>query len=75
MIRRGDQRDFESTWSITNDGAQAYRGVIPADRWADPYMPREKLRHEIDAGVPRALSGARSISGYNPGRAQLKHCT
>jgi N-acetylglutamate synthase-like GNAT family acetyltransferase len=51
MIRRCDQRDFESIWSIINDGAQAYCRVIPADRRAGPYMPREELRHEIDAGV------------------------
>jgi N-acetylglutamate synthase-like GNAT family acetyltransferase len=51
MIRRCDQGDFESIWSIINDGAQAYRRVIPADCWAGPYMPRGELRHEIDAGV------------------------
>ncbi len=38
-------------WSIINDGAQAYRGVIPEDCWAEPYMSREKLRHEMDDGV------------------------
>jgi GNAT superfamily N-acetyltransferase len=51
MIRRCDERDFELIWTIVNDGAQAYRGVIPSDRWTEPYMPAEKLRHEIDAGV------------------------
>jgi hypothetical protein len=51
MIRRCDERDFEFIWSIINDGAQAYKGIIPADRWTEPYMSREKLRHEIDDGV------------------------
>ncbi len=51
MIRRCDDRDFEPIWAIINDGAQAYKGIIPADCWAEPYMPVEKLRHEIDAGV------------------------
>jgi GNAT superfamily N-acetyltransferase len=51
MIRRCDESDFEAIWGIINDGAQAYRGIIPADRWADPYMSREKLRHEMDDGV------------------------
>jgi GNAT superfamily N-acetyltransferase len=51
MIRRCDDRDFELVWAIINDGAQAYRGTIPEDRWAEPYMSREKLQHEIDAGV------------------------
>ena len=31
MIRRCDERDFKAIWSIINDGAEAYRGVIPAD--------------------------------------------
>jgi N-acetylglutamate synthase-like GNAT family acetyltransferase len=51
MIRRCDDRDFEVIWAIINDGAQAYKGVIPVDRWTEPYMPREKLQHEIDEGV------------------------
>jgi GNAT superfamily N-acetyltransferase len=51
MIRRCDDRDFESVWVIINDGAQAYRGTIPEDRWTEPYMSREKLQHEIDDGV------------------------
>jgi GNAT superfamily N-acetyltransferase len=51
MIRRCDDRDFEVIWAIINDGAQAYKGIIPADRWTEPYMPREKLRHEMDDGV------------------------
>ncbi len=51
MIRRCEDRDFESIWAIINDGAQAYRGTIPEDRWTEPYMSREKLRHEIDDGV------------------------
>jgi N-acetylglutamate synthase-like GNAT family acetyltransferase len=51
MIRRCDEQDFESIWTIINDGAQAYRGIIPVDRWADPYMSRDKLQREIDMGV------------------------
>jgi N-acetylglutamate synthase-like GNAT family acetyltransferase len=51
MIRRCDDRDFELIWTIINDGAQAYRGIIPADRWTEPYMSREELQHEIDDGV------------------------
>jgi GNAT superfamily N-acetyltransferase len=51
MIRRCDDQDFESIWAIINDGAQAYRGTIPEDRWTEPYMSREKLQHEIDDGV------------------------
>jgi N-acetylglutamate synthase-like GNAT family acetyltransferase len=51
MIRRCEERDFELIWSIINDGAQAYKGVIPADRWTEPYMSKEELRQEIDDGV------------------------
>ena len=51
MIRKCVQSDVEAVYSIINDAAQAYRGVIPADRWVDPYMSREYLQHEIDDGV------------------------
>jgi GNAT superfamily N-acetyltransferase len=51
MICRCDDRDFDLIWTIVNDGAQAYKGIIPADRWTDPYMSREQLRHEIYEGV------------------------
>jgi GNAT superfamily N-acetyltransferase len=51
VIRRCDERDFEEIWAIINDGARAYKGIIPADRWTEPYMSREKLQREIDDGV------------------------
>ncbi|MFZ0522465.1 MAG: GNAT family N-acetyltransferase [Candidatus Acidiferrales bacterium] len=51
MIRRCDDSDFEQIWAIVNDGAQAYKGIIPADRWTEPYMSRDKLRHEINDGI------------------------
>jgi GNAT superfamily N-acetyltransferase len=51
MMRRCDEQDFDAIWAIINDGAQVYRGVIPEDRWTDPYMSREKLQHEINQGV------------------------
>jgi len=51
MIRKCDDRDFETIYQIINEAAQVYKGIIPADRWKDPYMPREELRHEIDAKV------------------------
>ena len=37
--------------AIVNTAAQAYRGVIPADRWHEPYMPQSELDHEVAAGV------------------------
>jgi GNAT superfamily N-acetyltransferase len=36
---------------VCNDGAVAYRGVIAADQWKEPYMPKVELRREIQAGV------------------------
>src|ERR1700681_184957 len=51
MIRQCEEPDFELIWAIINDGAHAYKGIIPADRWTDPYMSREKLQYEIDEGV------------------------
>ena len=51
MIRRCSEDDFDAIWTIVNDGAQAYKGVIPADRWTEPYMSRQYLHHEINAGV------------------------
>lgn len=51
MIRLCDDHDFDTIWVIINDGAQAYKETIPADRWHEPYMSREQLRHEIDDGV------------------------
>ena len=43
--------DFDAIIRIVNDGAQAYKGIIPADRWKEPYMLAEELKEETDAGV------------------------
>lgn len=51
MIRRLDEADFETILSVVNDAAEAYRGVIPADCFHDPYMPGDELVAEIAAGV------------------------
>ncbi|NQT17590.1 MAG: GNAT family N-acetyltransferase [Planctomycetes bacterium] len=51
MIDQCSQEDSETVYAIINDGAEAYRGVIPHDRWHDPYMSRDQLRHEVDSGV------------------------
>jgi GNAT superfamily N-acetyltransferase len=37
--------------NVVNDAAQAYKGVIPQDRWKEPYMPASELKQEIDGGV------------------------
>ncbi|HOO71660.1 MAG TPA: GNAT family N-acetyltransferase [Spirochaetota bacterium] len=51
MIRQCGQFDFDSIYEVINDSALAYRGVIPEDRWHDPYMPEEELKKQIDEGV------------------------
>jgi len=51
LIRKSAQADFAAMLAIVNDGAQAYRGVIPADRWHEPYMPADELAKEIAAGI------------------------
>ena len=51
MIRLCVDEEFEAICEVVNDAARAYKEVIPADRWKEPYMPKEELRHEIDDGV------------------------
>jgi N-acetylglutamate synthase-like GNAT family acetyltransferase len=51
LIRKSVDADVPSILAIINDGAQAYRGVIPADQWHEPYMPQDHLESEISKGV------------------------
>ena len=50
-IRRCRDEETTTILAIVNAAAEAYRGVIPGDRWHDPYMSEETFRREIDAGV------------------------
>ncbi len=50
-IRPCRDNDREAILAIVNTAAEAYRGVIPVDRWHEPYMPRDELDSEIAAGV------------------------
>jgi len=51
MIRRCTEVDIEAIFQIINDAAIAYKGVIPEDRYHEPYMAFEELQHEISDGV------------------------
>jgi N-acetylglutamate synthase-like GNAT family acetyltransferase len=51
QIRKSVANDFEAILAIINDAAQAYRGVIPNDRWREPYMSTDELAKEIASGV------------------------
>jgi N-acetylglutamate synthase-like GNAT family acetyltransferase len=51
MIRKCTESDLNTIFEIVNDAAVAYKGIIPGDRWHEPYMPLEEVLHEIEAGV------------------------
>lgn len=51
LIRRSEGADLGQIVAVINDAARAYRGVIPADRWHEPYMPEDELRREIADGI------------------------
>ena len=51
MIRECTSDEFDSICAVINDAAAAYRGIIAADRWKEPYMSQEELRREIEEGV------------------------
>lgn len=51
VIRKSGEADFAAILAIINDAAHAYRGVIPLDRWHEPYMSTDELVREIAGGV------------------------
>ncbi len=51
MIRPCVETDFDTILAIINDAALAYRGLIPDDRWHEPYMDRDELSSELEQGV------------------------
>ena len=51
MIIPGTAEDFAEIHAIINDAAAAYKGIIPEDRWHDPYMRAEELKGQIEDGV------------------------
>ncbi|WP_438350038.1 GNAT family N-acetyltransferase [Paenibacillus sp. FA6] len=51
MIRLCNEQDVKSIYDIINDAAQAYKGIIPEDRYHEPYMSLEELNEEINNGV------------------------
>ena len=55
MIRALAESDRPGIFAVVNEAAEAYRGIIPPDRWKEPYMPESELAAEIAAGI--AFSG------------------
>jgi N-acetylglutamate synthase-like GNAT family acetyltransferase len=51
VIQPCTDQDLDEILEVINDAAQAYKGMIPNDRFKDPYMPREELKDEIAHGV------------------------
>lgn len=51
MIRDASENDFNAIYTVINDAAVAYKAVIPADRWHEPYMTKEELQAQIEDGV------------------------
>ena len=47
-VRICGRNDQTKIFAIINDSAKAYRSVIPADRYHEPYMPLDELRKEFD---------------------------
>src|SRR5688572_23014489 len=51
MIVPVKNSDLKVIHEIINDGASAYKGIIPEDRWHEPYMSEEELQTQIADGV------------------------
>ena len=51
LIRLLKDDEIDRALAIVNQAALAYKGVIPADCWHEPYMTEAELRAEIGAGV------------------------
>ena len=58
-IRSCTKADLPQMFTIINDAARAYKGIIPADRWHEPYMPLDELKGQIAEGIV--------FSGYESG--------
>lgn len=51
MILRSTDNDLGQIHTIINDAASAYKGIIPEDRWHEPYMSEGELNDQIAEGV------------------------
>ncbi len=51
MIVLSKEDDFKDIYDIINDAAIVYKGIIPADRWHEPYMSEQELHDQMNDGV------------------------
>ena len=79
MIRKLSSLDFESIYRIINEASQVYKGVIPEDRWKEPYMQKNELHEELSLGVQfygwiteNTLTGVMGIQARN-GVTLIRH--
>jgi GNAT superfamily N-acetyltransferase len=47
MIRKCQTGDIDRIYFIINEAARAYEGIIPADRYHQPYIPLDELKREM----------------------------
>ena len=64
-LRRMTDDERGEVLAIINAAAEAYRGVIPEDRWHEPYMSATALEREIASGVEfwGSADGAGTLAG------------
>ena len=43
MTREVVPSEFKLVLSVVNDAAEAYKGVIPVDRWKEPHLTSEEF--------------------------------
>jgi len=51
MIRPCEEKDYDVICEIINDSAKLYKGVIPDELYKEPYITKDKLKEEVEAGV------------------------
>ena len=51
MIVPSKKSDFKDIFDIINDAASAYKGIIPTDRWHEPFMSEQELQTQIEDGI------------------------
>ena len=51
MIRELSTEDAFDIYKIINAAASAYKGIIPSDRYHEPYMLKEELQEEMESMI------------------------
>lgn len=47
ILKSDEKKDFDTIYEIINDAS----GIIPEDRWKEPYMSKNELEIQINEGV------------------------